>query len=197
MPRLADPVLAPGAMSAGEQPTLSQDGLVLRPFTVGDAPTLVAAYSDPGIQKWHVASLTHAEAEAWIASRLELWRSETLVNWAVTDDATIVGRVGLKSIDLDQGIAEITYWVLAEHRRNGYASRAVAVITDWSFNELGLHRLELTHSTRNDPSCRVAESTGYRLEGTMRLAGRHTDGWHDMHLHARIATDHDAPPQEA
>lgn len=197
MPRLADPVLVPGTISASEQPTLSQDGLVLRPFAAGDGQTLVAAYSDPSIQKWHVASLTHAEAEAWIASRLELWRTETLVNWAITDNAIIVGRVGLKSIDLDQGIAEITYWVLAEHRRNGYASRAVAVVTDWAFNELGLHRLELTHSTRNVPSCRVAGSAGYRLEGTMRLAGRHTDGWHDMHLHARIASDDRAKPQDA
>ncbi len=189
MPRLADPVLARGAMSAREQPTLSRDALVLRPFTAADVPTLVAAYSEPSIQQWHVASLTDFEAEEWIASRHELWRSATLANWAITVDSTVVGRVGMKAIDLDQGIAEITYWVLAEHRRNGYARRAVAVVTDWAFNDLGLHRIELTHSTRNAPSCRVAESSGYRLEGTMRLAGRHADGWHDMHLHARIATD--------
>jgi ribosomal-protein-alanine N-acetyltransferase len=189
MPRLADPVLAPGAMSAREQPTLSREGLVLRPFTAADVPTLVAAYSEPSIQLWHVASLTDVEAEEWIASRPELWLTETLVNWAITVDSAMVGRVGLKSIDLDQGIAEITYWVLAEHRRNGYARRAVAVVTDWAFNDLGLHRIELTHSTRNTPSCGVAESSGFRLEGTMRLAGRHADGWHDMHLHARIATD--------
>jgi RimJ/RimL family protein N-acetyltransferase len=181
-------------MSAGEQPTLVRDGLVLRPFTAGDVPTLVAAYSEPSIQEWHVASLTTPEAEEWIASRLGLWRAETLVNWAITVSTTIVGRVGLKSIDLDQGIAEITYWVLAEHRRNGHAKRAVAVVTDWAFNDLGLHRIELTRSTLNGPSCRVAESSGYRLEGTMRLAGRHADGWHDMHLHARIATDNDAQP---
>jgi RimJ/RimL family protein N-acetyltransferase len=189
MPRLADPVLAPGAMSSREQPTLSRDGLVLRSFTEADAATLVAAYSEPSIQRWHVASLTDVEAEKWIAARPELWRAETLVNWAITVESAIVGRIGLKSIDLDQGIAEITYWVLSEQRRNGYATRAVAVVTDWAFNELGLHRLELTHSTQNIPSCGVAEGSGYRLEGTMRLAGRHADGWHDMHLHARLATD--------
>jgi RimJ/RimL family protein N-acetyltransferase len=164
--------------------------MVLRPFTAADAPALVAAYSEPSIQQWHVASLTDAEAAEWIAARPDQWRAEALVNWAITIDSTIVGRIGLKAIDLDQGIAEITYWVLAEHRRNGYAKRAVAAVTDWAFNDLGLHRLELTHSTQNTPSCRVAESSGYLLEGTKRLAGRHADGWHDMHLHARIATDH-------
>jgi ribosomal-protein-alanine N-acetyltransferase len=192
MPRLADPVLTPGALSAREQPTLSRDGLVLRPFTVGDVAALVAAYSEPSIQQWHVQSLTDFEAAEWIASRPEQWHAEALVNWAITVNSTVVGRVGLKSIDLDQGIAEITYWVLAEHRRNGYARRAVAVATGWAFDDLGLHRIELTHSTRNTSSCRVAESSGYQLEGTMRLTGRHADGWHDMHLHARIASDNDS-----
>jgi RimJ/RimL family protein N-acetyltransferase len=77
----------------------------------------------------------------------------------------VVGRGGLKSIDLEHGIAEITYWVLAEHRRRGYAKRAVEVATWWAFNDLGLRRIELTHSTQNVPSCRVAEASGYVLEG--------------------------------
>jgi RimJ/RimL family protein N-acetyltransferase len=53
--------------------------------------------------------------------------------------------------------------------------------------------LELTHSTVNPVSCRVAVSAGYRLEGTKRRAGLHADGWHDMHLHARLVDD---PPVE-
>jgi ribosomal-protein-alanine N-acetyltransferase len=176
-------------MSAREQPTLLQKGLVLRPFTLADIPMLVVAYSEASIQRWHVPSLTDVEAEKWIASRPELWRDEKMVNWAITVDSIVVGRVGLKSIDLEQGNAEITYWILAEHRRRGYAKRAAEVATCWAFNDLGLHRIELTHSTQNVPSCRVAEASGYLLEGTKRLAGLHADGLHDMHLHARIATD--------
>ncbi len=193
MPRLADPAVVPGAMAAREQPTLHGRGLVLRPLTLADSWTLVAAYAEPNIQRWHVTSLTEVEAREWIASRPELWRAETLVNWAVTIDSTMVGRIGLKDIDLAQGVGEVTYWILAEHRRKGYATHAVAIVTDWAFRDLGLHRIELTHSTRNEPSCRVAAASGYRLEGTQRLAGRHADGWHDMHLHARIATDEDGP----
>lgn len=54
---------------------------------------------------------------------------------------------------------------------------------------LGLHRIEVDHSTRNTASCRVAERAGYRVEGTKRSQALHADGWHDMHQHARIATD--------
>ncbi len=65
---------------------------------------------------------------------------------------------------------------------------AVVAANAWMF-ALGLNRMELTHSTRNTPSCRVAERAGYTYEGTMRGRGLHADGWHDMHLHARLSTD--------
>ena len=30
---------------------------------------------------------------------------------------------------------------------------------------------------------------GFRAEGTKRSGARHADGWHDMHLHARVESD--------
>jgi len=38
----------------------------------------------------------------------------------------------------------------------------------------------------NLPSSRVAIEAGFDFEGVKRCAGLHLDGWHDMHLHARI-----------
>jgi hypothetical protein len=32
----------------------------------------------------------------------------------------------------------------------------------------------------------MPDKAGFRLEGTLRKALLHTDGWHDMHLDARI-----------
>ena len=66
------------------------------------------------------------------------------------------------------------------------AGRALTAMTEWLFT-LGLHRVELMHSVLNEPSCRVAAKQGFELEGTRRSALLHPDGWHDMHLHARIA----------
>jgi RimJ/RimL family protein N-acetyltransferase len=59
-------------------------------------------------------------------------------------------------------------------------------VSDWAIHQLGLHRLELEHSTRNPASCRVAEKAGYPLESTKRSQGLHADGWHDMHLQVRL-----------
>jgi RimJ/RimL family protein N-acetyltransferase len=50
-------------------------------------------------------------------------------------------------------------------------------------------RLPVAHSVRNEASCRVATKTGFALEGTRRHSPPYADGWHDMHLHARLRGD--------
>ena len=62
-------------------------------------------------------------------------------------------------------------------------------LSTWVFDELNLHRVELAHSTLNPASCHVAENAGYTLEGVKRSESLHADGWHDMHLHARLIDD--------
>ena len=68
-------------------------------------------------------------------------------------------------------------------------TKGQAVLARWAFDDLGLHRLGLLHSTRNAGSCRVAQRGLYVAEGTLREQALHADGWHDMHVHARLATD--------
>ena len=86
-------------------------------------------------------------------------------------------------------MAGVGYWVLPAARGAGVATRALTALTVWALDEIGFHRLELDHSTRNHASCGVATKSGYLLEGTKRSAAVHDDGRHDMHLHARILGD--------
>ncbi len=62
-------------------------------------------------------------------------------------------------------------------------------VSRWAFDALDLHRIELCHSISNPASCRVAEKAGYRMEGLLRGSFRYADGWHDEHLHSRVADD--------
>jgi len=70
-------------------------------------------------------------------------------------------------------------------------------MTAWCFETLRLHRVELCHATANVASCRVARYAGFAVEATKRGEGRHADGWHDMHVHARLDTDVPAPEHGA
>lgn len=187
------PAVAKGSMATTTQPSWTIDHqLELRPWAADDAPVLIAAFADPAIAQWHFLRIdTTDEAVEWVDRTHQLWSEESSANWAVVDRETghVRGRVGLTSVHLGFGVGEIAYWVLPEARSRGVAYRAAAAVAGWTFATLGLHRLEIGHSVHNPASCRVATAAGFALEGTRRSSLLHVDGWHDMHLHARIASD--------
>jgi [ribosomal protein S5]-alanine N-acetyltransferase len=191
MPLLIADHVQPGTLAAQPQPTLRAADLVLRPWQDTDATAVAAGYSEPAIQLWHARSLTVDEAVGWIARWAERWAKETGAGWAVADAATgtVLGQISLRVLDLPEGLAEVSYWTLPEARGRRVAPKALSTLADWLFDEVGIHRFELQHSTRNEASCRVAERVGFPLEGTLRDGTLHADGWHDMHLHARLSSD--------
>ncbi|GAA4494964.1 GNAT family N-acetyltransferase [Actinoallomurus oryzae] len=188
MPELVEPAVPAGRMGGRPQPCLSVDELTIRPWAPPDVPVLVAAYANEDIRRWHARSLTEDEAVEWVSQRTDRWRREAGADWAVAEGDTVLGRVGLRRLSLAEGLGEAAYWVLPAARGRAVAARALTAVTDWMF-ALGLNRMELAHSTLNRASCRAAEKAGYAYEGTMRGHSRHTDGYHDMHLHARLGAD--------
>jgi RimJ/RimL family protein N-acetyltransferase len=129
------------------------------------------------------------EALEWIASWPARWAAETGADWAVVDAGdAVLGRIGLRRLDLHDGVGEAAYWVLPHARGRGVAVLALDALARWAF-AAGLHRLELVHSTANAASCRAALKAGFAPEGTLRGQALHEDGRHDMHLHARLAGD--------
>jgi len=191
MPKTVSPVIAAGSIGSKPQPRIDgYPGLVLRPWLKEDGPRLKNAFHDPAIQFWHTRTISSdAEAEMLIAEYARDWHAETRGNWAVVSMADdLLGRVSLNPMNLQDGEAEIGYWVRAEARGQGVALRAVNLLTSWSFIA-GFHRLIIHHSTSNSASCSVARRAGFDLEGTKKSALLHSDGWHDMHLHARVNPD--------
>jgi RimJ/RimL family protein N-acetyltransferase len=186
VPDLSSPAVPAGRLCGQAQPRLVAEELLIRPWQSTDAAGVVEAYSDPAIRKWHVRSMTGPEALEWLTSRSDHWAAETAADWAVVEHGELLGRVGLRALDLHEGRGEAAYWVLPGARGRGIAPRALRAVTNWMFADVGLHRVELLHSTANEASCRVAHKAGYELEATKRQSGLFADGWHDMHLHARL-----------
>jgi RimJ/RimL family protein N-acetyltransferase len=177
-------------MALPAQPVVAVDELVLRPWQPADADAVLAAFQDPAIQRWHVRAMTRTEqARDWIRSWAQQWAAGSGADWAVTDSDHIVGHVGFRKIDPREASAGISYWTLPAARGRRVAVRVAIAASGWMFAHAGLHRIHLTHSTLNEASCRVALAAGFAAEGVARSSGLHADGWHDMHVHARIAGD--------
>jgi RimJ/RimL family protein N-acetyltransferase len=182
------PVMLAGSLAGSPQPVLPAQGLLLRPWGPADVPVFLSAYQDEAIRRWHTRRpSSEARVRQWFDGYRQDWEQEKGGHWAVArDSGGVLGRIALRSVDFDAGAAGVGYWVLPEARGAGVATRALLALTAWALDEIGFHRLHLDHSTRNQASCKVATKSGYRLEGTKRSAGVHDDGWHDMHLHARV-----------
>lgn len=185
------PAIRAGTLAADPQPTLSiSDGLLLRPWQPSDAPVFLSAYQDPAIAHWHTRQpKTQDEVLQWFDHYREAWARETGASWAVTDGNKVLGRLALGAMNLSDGVAGCAYWVLPAARGSGVATRALTALSVWALGDNRFHRLHLDHSTRNHASCRVAVKAGFLLEGTKRSDAVHSDGRHDMHLHARVRGD--------
>lgn len=186
------PTIVAGTLAAGPQPVLAAPaGLQLRPWDPSDAAVFLSAYQDPEIRHWHTRRpSSEDQVREWFEHYRQAWAQETGASWAVTRGGdTVLGRIAMSGLSLDDGVAACSYWVLPAARGAGVACRALMALSVWALGKAGFHRLQLDHSTRNNASCRVAIKSGFRLEGTKRSDAVHSDGRHDMHLHARIRGD--------
>ena len=167
------------------------EGVLLRAPRESDADRLLEAFGDSGTRLWNPGPQDRDGVLAWIAERAD-WSAGAHTSWLIAQphDDDVLGSVSVWKIDLEQGDAEVGYWVAPWGRGRGVASSAVRAAAAYAFDELGLDRLHLFHAIENPASCGVARKAGFLLEGTLRQSYRYADGrHHDEHLHARLVTD--------
>jgi RimJ/RimL family protein N-acetyltransferase len=153
------------------QPTLRDGDLVLRPKRLEDIDALVAACQDPEIPRWTFvpSPYTRADAEAFFARSAEELEAGKSVHVLAVDaqDDRLLGSFSVMELDLEPGYGEIGYWVAAEARGRGIATRAVRLLAEWAREELGLTKIDVLPHKENAPSRRVAEKAGFRDTGEL------------------------------
>ncbi len=174
------------------QPTLRSDRLILRPFTVADAPLVQRICGDPAIADTTL-NVPHpyedGMAEAWIATHEPAWEAGELATFAVTTLASeLVGAVGLH-LEPQHRRAELGYWVAVPHWGQGYATEAAATLVTWGFDLLDLQRIHAAHFTRNPASGRVMQKIGMTFEGIARQHMLKNDRWEDLARYAIVRGD--------
>jgi RimJ/RimL family protein N-acetyltransferase len=130
--------------------------------------------------------VTEDDARRLIARLHRRARDGSAVAWAVEVDGAVAGSVGLRGVNLVDRWVNAAYWVLPEARGRGVAPRALGAATDYAFERLDLHRVQLQHALANAASCRVAEKAGFELEATQRESCLLAEGFVDEHQHVRI-----------
>ncbi len=154
------------------------DGTVLvRPLTRGDADLVVAEARDPEALRWSLFEVDEARLRAGTERAGLEWLVGRHFRMAVVDVASgeAAGTIALYAAG-PPGTAVVGYGVLPRFRRRGVASRALRLVTAWSFRDAGLAHLDLGTHVDNVASQRVAEAAGFGFVAVSRGYLRHPDG---------------------
>jgi ribosomal-protein-alanine N-acetyltransferase len=166
------------AADALTQPVLTTGRLVLRPFTLADAPRVHELAGAPQIADTTL-SIPHpypeGAAEQWIALHAESYVRGVGVNWAIVpkDGGGPAGAVGLM-LTPEHSRAELAYWVGVPFWGMGFCTEAAREVVRFAFEGLDVARVFACHFSRNPASGKVMQKIGMRHEGTFR---RHVRKW--------------------
>jgi len=154
----------------GGAPRLTDGVVLIRPWITEDAPAVFAACQDPEIGRWTNVPQPYLRehAEGFIAHSIQAWRDGSAAMFAITDAQS--GRV-LGSITrepMNGHIAEFGYWLAAEARGRGAATRALSLIAEWTLATTDAIRLESYTDAGNDRSGAVLLRAGFEREGVRR-----------------------------
>jgi len=175
------------------QPDLQGERLLLRPFTLDDAPTVFTLAGTVEITATAL-NIPHPYlpemAEDWIGSHAPRYAEGELSTFAVTRcaDAVVVGAIGL-AVQPAHWRAELGYWVGVPYWNQGHASEAARLILEFGDRSLGLNRAVAHHLLRNPSSGTVMRKVGMRYEGRLRQHTLKWDRFEDIDVYGLLAEE--------
>jgi [ribosomal protein S5]-alanine N-acetyltransferase len=178
-----------------EQPTLTTERLILRPYSPADAKDLQALIGDRDVADT-LATVPYpyldGMAEAWITQQSKEYEAGKSVTFAITDklQRLLMGTVSLSAISNEHQKAVIGYWIGKSYWHQGYCTEAAGAVLRYGFEVLGTNRIYATHMTRNLRSGRVMQKIGMKHEGHLRQDCFKWGKFEDVEMRAILRSDY-------
>jgi ribosomal-protein-alanine N-acetyltransferase len=128
-----------------------------------------------------------------VRSLLRAVDDHTGLPFVIEHEGQIVGQINVANI-LHGSVssAVIGYWVVPEVAGKGITPTAVALVSDYLYNVVGLHRIEIDIRPENSASLRVVQKLGFRYEGLKQRYIHINGAWRD---HFVFALTHEEVPR--
>jgi ribosomal-protein-serine acetyltransferase len=155
--------------------SLSDGTILLRPHRPDDCDAMYAAVAEsiPEISPWlpwcH-AGYSRDETADFIRLSGKAWGDHSHYPFAILAVAGggFLGGIAINHLAKPKRLANVGYWVRTSRTRQGIASAAVRLVSQYAFGTLGLTRLEIACIPTNASSRRVAERVGAKFEAVAR-----------------------------
>lgn len=155
--------------------SLSDGTILLRAHRLEDCDAMYAAVTESISElspwlPWCHAGYSRDETAGFIRLAGEAWEDSSHYPFAIfgATDGAFLGGIAINHIAKPNRLANVGYWVRTSRTRQGIASAAVRLVSQYAFGTLGLTRLEIACIPTNTASRRVAEKVGAKFESIAR-----------------------------
>lgn len=189
-------------LGPGRGQRLTTERLILRPPRLGDYPAWARARRESRdfLRRWEPTWATdHLTRDAfrrrvfWARRAIRRERAWPLLMFLRDEEEAGGDLVGAVTLDnIRRGPAQagsIGYWVAEPHARRGYMREALAELSRFAFDDLGLGRLEAGCLPENAASCALLEKSGFKYEGVAQAYLQIDGRWRDHVLYAALRGD--------
>lgn len=181
--------------------TIRTDRLVLRRFTLEDAPAMFRNWA-------HDADVTHflmwpPHQDLFVTQNvvkrwIEGYCAADFYTWAIElkDLDEPIGSISAVRIHESTDCVEIGYCLGKAWWHQGIMTEAFRAVIAYFFREIGANRIQARHDPRNPHSGDVMKKCGLRYEGTLRQADINNQGLADLCYYGLLREEYFAPKQE-
>ncbi|MEH7107819.1 GNAT family N-acetyltransferase [Bacillus sp. JJ1764] len=152
--------------------SLEGEKVYFKPLSLEDVTEIHEFASDPEVSRfigWELKN-TLDETHEHIETMLKREEAGTHLYASVVIKPTkaIIGTVMIFNFDNEANQAEIGYVFHKDYWGMGYGTESVALMSDFAFKNLNLHKLHASVVDVNRGSARILEKNKYELEGRLR-----------------------------
>ncbi|HUI28758.1 MAG TPA: GNAT family protein [Candidatus Acidoferrales bacterium] len=124
---------------------------------------------------------------------VEQWTYEmqmkTAIHFCINAESQTAGLVSTHQIDWMNQRTSIGYWIKAGMANKGIITESTAVVMEYVFEKLNLHRIYIQAATGNAPSNRVIQKLGFKHEGVLRENERLREHYLDHNIYGMTKGD--------
>lgn len=151
---------------------IDSERIFLRSWKDEDVNDLVEGLNNINVSKWMARvpyPYTEEDAKSFIKYTKNLdEKSNISLAIVLKENNKVIGGTEITNINRKDGTAGGGIWLNEKYQKNGYGTEAFSTKIKYSFETLGLRRLENGYFPNNEKSRKMQEKLGYKNEGIRR-----------------------------
>lgn len=169
---------------------LKGKNVYFKPLNTADVLSIHSFASDEAVSRfigWNLM-LTVEETHQYIEEmiRRELAGTHLYASIVLKESNRVIGTAMMFNFDKVANHAEVGYVFHQDYWGRGLCTETVALINDFAFQVLKLHKLHARVVDANKGSVRVLEKSGYELEGSLRDYHYIEDKYYDSLIFGKL-----------